>query len=318
MQKQKQQKIAREKKSDDEGSKETKNIIISIVRNKNKLKIGFIGQGFVGKNQADDYERRGYNPVRYSLESQFINNKEEIGKCDIVFIAVPTPTTPTGFDDSIVRQAVSLVAKGKIAVIKSTVLPGTTESIQQEYKDRIVLHAPEFLSEATASRDAAFPDRNIVGIPKDTPLFAESAKLVLSSLPTAPYNKICSSREAELIKYARNTMGLVRIVFVNILYDLSQSLETDWSNIEEAISNDPQNGPTYSRPLHKSGRGAGGHCFIKDFGALKKFFASRIDDKKSMDVLASLEAKNIELLLSTQKDLDLLKGVYGEDVTNQI
>lgn len=279
-----------------------------------KPSVGFIGQGFVGKNQADDYERRGYNPVRYSLEPQFIKNKEEIGKCDIVFIAVPTPTTPEGFDDSIVRQAVSLVAKGKIAVIKSTVLPGTTESIQKEYSDRIVLHAPEFLSEATASRDAAFPDRNIVGIPKDTPLYTECAKLVLSSLPTAPYNKICSSREAELIKYARNTMGLVRIVFVNILYDLSQSLDTDWSNIEEAISNDPQNGPTYSRPIHKSGRGAGGHCFIKDFGALRKFFESHLDDKKSMDVLRALEAKNIELLLSTHKDLDLLKGVYGEKI----
>lgn len=299
-------------------SGDIKNFTNPLLERLEKPSVGFIGQGFVGKNQADDYERRGYKPVRYSLEPQFINNKEKVGKCDIVFIAVPTPTTPEGFDDSIVRQAVSLVAKGKIAVIKSTVLPGTTESIQREYSDRIVLHAPEFLSEATASRDAAFPDRNIVGIPKDTPLFVESAKLVLSSLPTAPYNKICSSREAELIKYARNTMGLVRIVFVNILYDLSQSLDTDWGNIEEAISNDPQNGPTYSRPLHKSGRGAGGHCFIKDFGALKKFFASRIDDKKSMDVLASLEVKNIDLLLSTQKDLDLLRGVYGEDVTNQI
>lgn len=298
--------------------KEIKNLIQSLLKNTNKPKIGFVGQGFVGKNQADDYERRGYKPVRYSLEPQFVKNKKEIGECDIVFIAVPTPTTPKGFDDSIVRQAVSLVAPGKIAVIKSTVLPGTTESIQKEYSDRIVLHAPEFLSEATASRDAAFPDRNIVGIPKDTPLYTECAKLVLSSLPQAPYNKICSSREAELIKYARNTMGLVRIVFINILYDLSQSLETDWSNIEEAICNDPQNGPTYSRPLHKSGRGAGGHCFIKDFGALKNFFASRINDKKSMAVLTALETKNIELLLSTQKDIDLLKGVYGQSVVKNI
>lgn len=313
MQKQK-RKISSETKLNNQNSKEVKNIISSLGQNKHKIKVGFIGQGFVGKNQADDYERRGYKPVRYSLEPQFVKNKKEIGNCDIVFIAVPTPTTPEGFDDSIVRQAVSLVAKGKIAVIKSTVLPGTTESIQQEYPDRIVLHAPEFLSEATASRDAAFPDRNIIGMPKNTPLYVESAKLVLSSLPTAPYNKICSSREAELIKYARNTMGFVRIVFVNILYDLSESLETDWSNIEEAISNDPQNGPTYSRPLHKTGRGAGGHCFIKDFGALRKFFASNINDKKSMDVLNALEAKNIELLLSTHKDLDLLKGVYGENI----
>ena len=97
--------------------------------------IGFIGQGWIGKNYADDFEKRGYETVRYSLEKPYVDNKEKIKDCDLVFIAVPTPTTPTGFDDSILRQTVKLVGKGKIAVIKSTVLPGTTESIQRENPD---------------------------------------------------------------------------------------------------------------------------------------------------------------------------------------
>ena len=59
-----------------------------------KEKIGFIGQGFIGKNYADDFERRGFEVIRYALEEPYRANKEKIRECDIVFIAVPTPTTP--------------------------------------------------------------------------------------------------------------------------------------------------------------------------------------------------------------------------------
>ena len=274
--------------------------------------IGFIGQGFVGKNYADDFERRGYEIIRYSLESQFKNNKHKIKDCKIVFIAVPTPTTPDGFDYSIVQDAVGLVGKGKIAVIKSTILPGVTELIQGEYPDRIVMHAPEFLSEATAARDAAFPDRNIIGIAQENSTHRKAAELVLSTLPNSPYNLICGAKEAELIKYARNTMGFTRIVFVNILYDLSQGVGADWNLIEDAIGADPDNGPTYSRPVHKTGRGAGGNCFIKDFAALKKFFDETMKDSNARLVLDALERKNVELLLESNKDIHLLKEVYGE------
>ncbi len=61
------------------------------------MTIGFIGQGFIGKSYADDLERRGKKVVRYSLEEPYIKNKDRIRDCDIVFIAVPTPTTPEGF-----------------------------------------------------------------------------------------------------------------------------------------------------------------------------------------------------------------------------
>ena len=45
--------------------------------NKNK-KIGFIGQGYIGKNYANDFEKRGYNIVRYALEQPYITNNEKI------------------------------------------------------------------------------------------------------------------------------------------------------------------------------------------------------------------------------------------------
>jgi UDPglucose 6-dehydrogenase len=278
--------------------------------------IGFIGQGFIGKNYADDFERRGYQVVRYSMEEPYIKNKSKIKNCDIVFIAVPTPTTPEGFDYSLIESVIPLVGKGKIAVIKSTILPGTTEKIQKKFTDRIVMHAPEFLSEATAARDAAFPDRNVIGVTKFSPTHEKAAQLVLSTLPRAPYWLITGSKEAELIKYARNTMGYARIVFVNLLYDLSQRIKTDWSVIEEAIGADPDNGPTYSKPVHKTGRGAGGHCFIKDFAALKLFYEKEVKDLNGLFILESLERKNNELLLKSKKDLGLLEGVYGKRILN--
>ena len=94
-------------------------------------KIGFIGQGWIGKNYADYFEESGFPTTRYALEEPYVGNKDKIAECDIVFMAVPTPSTMEGFDDSIVRSAVKLVGKGKVAVIKSTILTGTTRSVQK-------------------------------------------------------------------------------------------------------------------------------------------------------------------------------------------
>ena len=68
------------------------------------MRIGFIGQGWIGMNYANDFEARGYEVVRYGLQPEYVNNKEAIKDCEIVFIAVPTPTTSSGFDITIVED----------------------------------------------------------------------------------------------------------------------------------------------------------------------------------------------------------------------
>src|SRR4051812_44367762 len=105
--------------------------------------IGFVGQGYVGKNYADDFEKRKFSVVRYALEEPYIANKNKIKDCDIVFIAVPTPSTPKGFDLGIVKSALALVGKEKIAIIKSTIVPGATRELQKEFSGVIVLFCPE-------------------------------------------------------------------------------------------------------------------------------------------------------------------------------
>jgi len=181
------------------------------------MKIGFIGQGWIGRNYADDFENRGYEVVRYALEEPYLKNKDRIAQCDMVFIAVPTPTTSEGFDDSYLQKTLPLIGTGKIAVIKSTVMPGTTLKLQKEHLDKIILHSPEFLVEKTAAYNAAHPDRNIVGIPFDKIIYKESAELVMSVLPQAVYQKIMTSVDAELVKYANNCFLYTKVVYESLV-----------------------------------------------------------------------------------------------------
>jgi nucleotide sugar dehydrogenase len=276
------------------------------------LKIGFVGQGFVGKNYADDFESRGYKVIRYSQELDHIDNKDLIKECDVVFIAVPTPTTSEGFDDSILASTLNLIGKCKIAVIKSTIVPGTTKILQTSFPEIVVMHSPEFLSEKTAAFEAANPTRNIVGIVEKNEKNENAAKLVLSILPKSPFEIICSAEEAEVIKYAHNCFGFFTIIFGNLLYDLAKSYGANWENIKSAIDADTEKSSTYFNPVHKTGRGAGGRCFIKDFAAFRQSYEDSMShDKLGISVLTALEQKNIDLLKSTNKSIDIIKQIYG-------
>lgn len=277
-------------------------------------RIGFIGQGWIGKNYADDFEERGYDVTRYALEEPYVQNKGKIGECDIVFVAVPTPSTLDGFDDNIVRMAVKDVGEGKTVVLKSTMLPGTTEKIQAENPDIFVFHSPEFLVEASAAYDARNPNRNIVGVPEMNDEYKSRAQDVLDVLPKAPYEKICTAQEAELVKYAGNCFLYTKVLYINLLYDLATKLGGDWETIKECMTADPRIGDSHMDPIHKGARGAGGHCFIKDFAAFTEIYDNLVKDKHGLEILEALKNKNNKLLIDSEKDLDLLRGVYGEEV----
>ena len=279
------------------------------------MRIGFIGQGWIGKNYADHFKDRGFDIVRYGKEEAYLRNKDEISECDIVFVAVPTPTTPEGFSADVVKEVLSLVGKGKTAVIKSTILPGTTRKLQHAYPDSTVLFSPEFLREATVRNDVDNPDRNIIGI--TTEEHRDVAKEVMKILPKAPYESICTAEEAELIKYAGNVHLYIKVIYMNMLYDLAQTFGGEWETIAKSVSADPRIGTSHMYPVHASGhtkdkgRGAGGHCFIKDFAAFADFYTKAVPDKTGQELLEALAKKNIDLLTKSGKDLDILKQVYG-------
>ena len=291
--------------------------------------IGFIGQGWIGKAYADNFEERGYTVVRYSLEKRWAKNKDRIKECDIVFVAVWTPTIPAKasrdeqfavqFDISVVESVLSLVGDGKTAVIKSTILPGTTALLQKKFPNINVLYGPEFLSVASHVHDAAHPFANLVGMPEGDAKHYMAAERVMKTLPKAPFSMICKSAEAEIFKYTHNASGYTQIILFNVMYDLAQKFGANWDVVNRAIQADPLISKRYSNPIHKSGRGAGGGCFIKDVAALGGHMRKHLPaDKLTHQIFDVMQAKNIELLTSTGKDLDLLEGVYGPRIRKGI
>ena len=278
------------------------------------MKIGFIGQGWIGRHYADDFEARLYDVVRYSLEEPYIQNKTAIADCEITFIAVPTPTTPHGFDDSFLVDALTNIGNGNIAVIKSTTTPGLVLLLQEKFPDIVVLHSPEFLVEKTAAHDAAHPNRNIVGIPLQTDSHHVAAKKVLAVLPNAPFSTVVNSLDSELVKYAGNCFLYTKVLFMNALYDLVEQSGGSFEDIKEALIHDPRIGASHTQPVHDTGRGAGGHCFIKDFEAYRQHHKTILGEDKAYDLLTAQVTYNNELLRTSNKDIDILEGVYGQQI----
>jgi len=286
-----------------------------MVESEKEITVGFVGQGYIGKSYADVMEAAGHTVVRYALEEPYVQNKEKIQKCDIVFVAVPTPTTPDGFDGSIVKEGIALTGESAIVVIKSTVVPGTTDSFQEAFPTRTILFSPEFLVAKNAASDAANPERNIIGVTTDTAEAREAAETVMKLLPKAPFELICSAREAELVKYIGNAFLYTKVVFMNLTHDLVEKNSGDWDVVRSAVSADPRIGISHTDVVHDSGRGAGGPCFIKDFATLIEEYEKVLpQDALGLQALRAYEQKNVQLLKDSDKDPELLAGVYGDDV----
>ncbi len=278
-----------------------------------------IGQGFIGRNMADDFSERGFEVVRYSLDPEYLVNREKLSDCDVVFIAVPTPTTNQGCDVCAVREVLSLVGEGRVAVIKSTIVPGTTRKLQEEFPLISIMHSPEFLRERYAKQDTQNPPRNIIGIPKLDDESRQLAEAILKILPPSPYERICQAEEAELAKYGGNIFLAMKVVYMNLIYELAESYNTSYDVIAELMSKDDRIGQSHMKVIDASGhtsfsgRGAGGHCFPKDLAALRMLYEEKIKhDPVGQSFLRSLEDKNKDLLISTKKDLDLLRAIYGD------
>lgn len=284
-----------------------------------KEKIGFIGQGFIGQNMADDFVERGYQVVRYAKEEPYKNNLGELKKCQLVFIAVPTPTKPTGFDSSILEEVLGLLEAGTKVVIKSTILPGTTTRLQKVFPALVLMHSPEFLREKTAAHDARNPERNIIGIPDFDEVHETAAEFVLEVLPEAKYSKVIKVEEAELIKYVGNNFLTLKVVFMNLVYDLCVEAGADYEVVREAIGADSRIGISHTNVVDKSGhpdakpgRGAGGHCFPKDLAAFREIYEKTCPDKKiAIELLRNIEKINCSLLKESDKDLDIITSIYG-------
>lgn len=234
-----------------------------------KSKIGIIGIGTVGGALNHYFNSRDIKPFLYDKYNGS-GSTEEINKADIIFVCVPTPyDNKNGFDLSAVEDALRIINGRKTVVIKSTVLPGTTEKLQKKYPQHKFLFNPEFLDEATANKDMQKPDVQIVGY---TSKSKKIAKDILKILPRAPFGKIIPAKGAEMIKYFHNTHGAIEVIFANQIYDLCQKLKINYDVMPEfAVANKNIKTSRYFNVWHKGFRGYGGKCFPKDMRALIHF-----------------------------------------------
>ncbi len=232
------------------------------------LKKGIIGVGMVGGALRDYFEKEGIKPLLYD-KGKNLGSLEEVNQADIIFICVPTPfDKDLGFDLSFIEEACQNIEEAKVIVIKSTVLPGTTEKLQRKYSQHKFLFNPEFLTELTAEQDMNYPDRQIIGYTKES---YNIAKDIMQILPLAPFEKIMPATEAEVVKYFGNTWFAAKVIFANQMHNLCKNIGIDYEKVMEAAAADKRIGRSHLKVFHKGYYGYGGKCIPKDIRALIQF-----------------------------------------------
>ena len=262
-----------------------------------ELKIGIVGVGMVGGALQRYFEKKGVKPFLYD-KGKNLGSMDEVNQADVIFACVPTPFNKDGkgFDLSFIEETCENIKGEKIIVIKSTVVPGTTEQIQKKYPGHKLLFNPEFLTELTADQDMNYPDRQIIGYTKESYTVAGD---VIQILPLAPYEKIMPATEAELVKYFGNTWFSIKVIFANQMYDLCEKLGLKYDRIKEASATDKRIGPSHLDAVHKDYRGYGGKCLPKDIRALIQFA-----DKNSVDLELHKMAEKINNKLMEEQGIE--------------
>lgn len=265
----------------------------------NKPTIGIVAVGMVGGALQRFFTTSGYTTVVYDPPKGYAD-AGVLATADYIFICVPTPYEEDkgGFNLSYVEEAFKLIPAGKTVIIKSTVLPGTTEEFQKKYPQLKVLFNPEFLTEETADQDMKFPDRQVVGYTKESFTVAGD---VMQILPLAPLERVIPATEAEMVKYYGNTWFSVKVVFANQMYDLCQKFGIDYDKVKECAAADKRIGRSHLEIFHKGYRGYGGKCLPKDTRALIQL-GDRIG--APMELLKTVEAINNRLVQQNSLDRD--------------
>lgn len=241
-----------------------------------KYTLGIIGFGFVGTaiqhGFAQSADFRIYDKdIGRSTHSLV----ETIAESDVVFICLPTPTNfKTGsidlsIMDSVINEIADVVKNLKldtIITIKSTIIPGTTDSYKEQHPHLRLVFNPEFLTERTHKLDFINQSRIILGgDEKDTIALEELYK---ERFPMTPIYHT-SAIGAELVKYFSNCFFAVKLSYFNEMYEVCQKLDLQYDDIIKMVLADGRIGNShYSVPGHDQLKGWGQKCFPKDLNAM--------------------------------------------------
>jgi len=243
---------------------------------------------------------------------------EAVASSNIYFIAVGTPPNEDGSADlhhvlDVARDLGRRITSHCTVVDKSTVPVGTADTVRNTIRTELdhrgvqidfdVVSNPEFLKEGDAVSDFMRPDRVIIGTDN------EDATELMRRL-YAPYTRsherilVMGVRDAEMTKYAANSMLATRISFMNEIANLCERLGVDVENVRKGIGSDRRIGYSFIYP----GCGYGGSCFPKDVRAL--VHTAREHGVDPM-ILNSVEARNEA---QKQRLFERITARFGHDL----
>jgi len=236
----------------------------------------------INRGQAPIYEDGLEEMLQKVLEDDKIKAttdlKEAISETDICFISVPTPSMQDG---SIELKYIKRVAedvgsvlknldKYYVVVVKSTIVPGTTEDAVKPLIEQAsgksagngfgICMNPEFLREGYALKDFLNPDRIIIG--QDDSKAGDVVNQVYSGFQ-APIMRT-NIKTAEMIKYTANSLLATKISFSNEIGNVCKKLGIDVYDVMKGVGMDNR----ISEKFLGAGCGFGGSCFPKDVAAL--------------------------------------------------
>ncbi len=246
------------------------------------------------------------------------NVAEAVNNSELTFICVGTPSRKDGgIDTSQVEGAASDVSKAlkekdgyHVVCVKSTVVPGTTDSVvlpileesgKEVRKDFGLGMNPEFLREGVALEDFLHPDRIVIGAidEKSSEVISEAYKDF-----DCP-KKRTDIRTAEMIKYASNALLATKISFANELSRVCEKVGIDVYDVMDGVGLDHR----VKRDFLNAGCGFGGSCFPKDVKALVNLSKEKGVRTEILDsVLSVNESQPIHTVELLEEELGDLKG----------
>lgn len=226
-------------------------------------KICIVGAGFVGQATGKGFLSHGFDVTFLDVSPSKVNKLREEdleayhleemsnGKFsfDISFISVPTPTENKRFNDSYIKDAaeflgdkIKFLNKYHLAVVKSTVLPGTTESLiirileeksgKKAGRDFGVCVNPEYLRERRAFDDFVHAWIVVIGAMDE-----KSGQTLLNLYRDFDCPKyIVSIKEAEIQKYAHNLFNAIKITFFNEIRSAARKVGIETEKVFKLVA----------------------------------------------------------------------------------
>ncbi len=249
---------------------------------------------------------------------------EAVANTDLALICVGTPGRSNGQLglDAIehVGNEIGAALKGRdepyTIVLRSTVLPGTTERVLVPavhagtgWKLRCDLHVavnPEFMREGSSLQDFAHPPFTLVGC--NDHKTATLLRLLYTGVD-APFVQT-AVRTAEMVKYVSNAFHALKVCFANEIGDACAALEVDAHEVTRIFLMDRK--LNVSEAYLRPGFAFGGSCLPKDLRAL--LYAARTADVFTPLLASILPSNEAQIRRAVEKVLETRKrrvGVIG-------